>query len=207
MTAVPKLTYRDVAAKASDFINQYHPSLELPVPIEEIIDVKMGLDIVPFPRLYKDHGLNGFLSHDRTAIYVDEYQAEQFNEKYRYTLAHELGHYVLHKSVYEEISFKSPDEYVKWRLSIPKEDIGWYETQGDWFAGLVLVPTSRLEQICTEIFTKYKSKFPPEIIFSEDFWSYASNEISLVFEVNPPVVEIQIRKERIIDKLRSTMEI
>jgi len=98
--------------------------------------------------LYIDHGLNGFLSRDRTTINVDEFQYEQFNEEYRYTLAHELGHYVLHKSCYEDLPFESPDEYAKWRMSMPPEDIGWFETHGDWFAGHVLVPTNRLEEIC-----------------------------------------------------------
>jgi hypothetical protein len=31
----------------------------------------------------------------------------------------------------------------------------------------------------------------------DDFWSYASNEIATHFDVNPPVVEIRIRRENI----------
>ena len=102
---IPYLTYSDIGKRAQDFLSQYHPSLELPIPIEAIIDVKIGLDIVPFPNLYKDYGLSGYLSCDRTAIFVDEVQSDQYEEKYRYTLAHELGHYVLHRSCYEDLPF------------------------------------------------------------------------------------------------------
>lgn len=76
---IPYLNYSDIGQKAQTFLAQYHPSLVLPVPIEEVVDLKMGINIFPFPRLYKDHGLNGFLSRDRTTIYVDELQYDQFN--------------------------------------------------------------------------------------------------------------------------------
>lgn len=198
---IPYFTYSDIRQRAQTFLAQYHPSLELPVPIEEIVDVKMGINIFPFPRLYKDHGLNGFLSRDRTTIYVDELQYDQFNEKYRFTLAHELGHYVLHKSCYENLPFDSPDEYVKWRLSITAEDISWFETHGDWFAGHVLVPANRLEEICLKIVSKYQDKFSKFETIPDDIWSYISNEVATYFEVNPPVVEIRIKKENIPAKI------
>ena len=94
----PFLTYFDIGQKVEAFFNEYHPSTEIPIPIEEIIELKIGLNIFPYPRLFKDHALNGYLSHDLTTINVDDYQYEQLNEKYRFTLAHELGHYILHKS-------------------------------------------------------------------------------------------------------------
>ncbi len=198
---IPYLTYSDIGQRAQIFLAQYHPSLELPVPIEEIVNVKMGINIFPFPRLYKDHGLNGFLSRDRTTIYVDELQYDQFNEKYRFTLAHELGHYVLHQSCYENLPFESPDGYVKWRLSVTPEDISWFETHGDWFAGHVLVPTNRLEEICLKVVSKYQEKFSKFKTIPDDIWSYISNEVATYFEVNPPVVEIRIKKENIPAKI------
>jgi len=198
---IPYFTYSDIRQRAQTFLAQYHPSLELPVPIEEIVDVKMGINIFPFPRLYKDHGLNGFLSRDRTTIYVDELQYDQFNEKYRFTLAHELGHHVLHKSCYENLPFESPDEYVKWRLSVTPEDISWFETHGDWFAGYVLVPTNRLEQICLKVVSKYQDKFSEFKTIPDEIWSYISNEVATYFDVNPPVVEIRIKKENIPGKI------
>jgi len=106
---LPRYTYSEVGRIANNFLKEHHPSLEIPIPIEEILDLKMGFNIFPFPRLFKDFGLNGFLSADMSTIYVDEVQYDQYNEKYRYTLAHELGHYVLQKSVYENLPYKSFD--------------------------------------------------------------------------------------------------
>ncbi len=199
---VPHLTYTDIGKRVHSFLLQYHPSFEIPVPIEEIADVKMGLHIFPFPRLFKDHGQNGFLSRDRTTINVDEYQYEEFYQKCRYTIAHELGHYLLHESCYRNLPFNYPDDYVKWKMSVPAEDIGWFETQGDWFAGQVLVPTNPLVEVCSEVVKKHKKALSKLPRVPDDFWSYAANEIATYFNVNPPVVEIRIKREKIASTIR-----
>jgi len=200
---IPFLNYSDINQKVDSFFKQYHPSIEIPVPIEEIIELKIGLNIFPYPRLFKDHSLNGFLHRDLTTISVDEYQYEQLNEKYRFTLAHELGHYILHKSFYENLpQFKGPDEYIEWRLSIPHDDMTWFETHGDWFAGQILVPSFRLEEICSRVVEKHKNTFSKMITIPDDVWSYISNEVAAFFEVNPPVVEIRIKREGIPERIQ-----
>ncbi len=198
---IPYFTHSDIGKKAQIFLSEYHASLELPIPIEEIIDVKMGLDIVPFPNLYRDYGLSGYLSQDRTTIFVDQFQPDNYEAKCRFTLAHELGHYVLHRSFYEDLPFRSLDEYVMWRKSIPPEDISWFETHGDWFAGNILVPTTQLQEVCCKVVAKYQDKFATFVEVPDDFWSYVSNEVATYFEVNPPVVEIRIKKENIPAKI------
>lgn len=198
---LPYLTYSDVGERAQSFLSQYHPSLELPIPIEKIVDVDMGLNVFPYPRLYKDFGINGFLSRDRTTINVDEFQYDHLHEKFRFTLTHELGHYILHRSIYENLTFETPDEYIAWSLSIPPEEMSWFETHGDWFAEQVLVPTSRLEEICIRVVEKHQDKLSKLTKIPEDFWSYASNEIAKDFEVNPPPVAIRIAREKLSQKI------
>jgi len=112
---LPRLTYAEIGRKAREFLHELHPSQEIPIPIEEIIELKLRLNIYPFPRLYRDHGLNGFLTADRTTIMVDEIQYDQMHEKCRFTLAHELGHCVLHESFYADLQFKLVHEYMEWR--------------------------------------------------------------------------------------------
>lgn len=194
---IPYFTYSDIGKRAQVFLTEYHPSFELPIPIEQIVDVKIGLDIVPINNLYRDFGLSGYLTRDCSAIFVDEFQTDNYEEKYRFTLAHEIGHYVLHKSFYENLPFEAPDEYVAWRASVPPQDMSWFETHGDWFAGHVLVPTNRLKEICLKVVSKYQDRFSEFKTIPDDIWSYISNEVAPHFEVNPPVVEIRIKKENI----------
>ena len=198
---IPYLTYSDIGERAQVFLTEYHPLFEIPIPIEQIVDVKLGLDIVPIPNLYKNFGLSGYLTRDRSAIFVDQFQADNYEEKCRYTLAHELGHYVLHKSFYESLPFETSDEYVRWRVSIPPEEMSWFETHGDWFAGQILVPTNHLEEICLQVVEKYRDLFSKFETIPDDIWSYISNEVASYFEVNSPVVEIRIKKENIPQKI------
>jgi IrrE N-terminal-like domain len=197
MFKCPYLSYIDIGKRTEIFLQQYHPSLEIPIPVEEIIELKLELDIFPFPRLYKDHGLNGFLSRDMSTIHVDEVQYTQYNEKYRYTLAHELGHYVLHRACYDELTFQSVDDYANWRISIPAEEISWFETQGEWFASQLLVPSKQLMDVCNVVVNKHKKEFKKLASIPDDIWSYISIEIADHFDVNPPVVENRIKKENI----------
>lgn len=199
---IPYFSYSDIGKRAQAFLTEYHPSFEIPIPIEDIADVKMGLDIVPVNNLCKDFGLSGYLTRDRSAIFVDQFQADNYEEKFRYTLAHEVGHYVLHKAFYEDLPFEAPDEYIAWRLSMPPEDMSWFETHGDWFAGHLLVPTNRLEEICAEVVGKYQKIFSKFKTIPDDTWSYISNEVATYFEVNPPVAEIRIKKESIPQKIK-----
>ena len=197
MFECPYISYSEIGRRAESFLRQNYPSFEIPIPVEDIIELKLGLNIFPFPRLYKDHGLNGFLSRDLSTIHVDEIQYNQFNEKYRYTLAHELGHYVLHKACYDDLTFQSIDDYKRWRISVPAEEISWFETQGEWFAGQLLVPTKQLIDVCHTVVAKHRPVFKKMTSIPDDIWSYISIEIAGYFDVNPPVVEIRIKKENI----------
>ncbi len=204
--SIPHLTYSEIGAKANSFLSKYHPSFEIPIPVETIADVDMGIHIFPYPGLYRVHGQNGFLSKDRTTINVDEYQYENFYPKCRFTIAHELGHYVLHQSCYNDLLFDSPEEYEKWLLAEQPEVIDWFEKQSDWFAEQLLVPTKPLIEVCTRVVKKHEKALSKLTRVPDDFWSYASNEIAAHFDVNPPVVEIRIRREKISLKIRTVNE-
>ena len=196
------LTYRHVGEYVEDFLKKYHSSLQLPIPIEWIIESDLGLHIVPFPNLYRIFSQSGFLSADRMKIFIDEYQYDNFVEKYRFTLAHEIGHFIMHKSLYEDLPFNSEQEFIEYLQSRPTKELYWYETQGDWFAGQLLVPTSQLERFCIDLLESNRDQFSKGRHLSHEFWSYASNELAEPFEVNPIVIEIRIRQESFAEKFK-----
>jgi hypothetical protein len=196
----PYLPYDEIESIAKSFLKNHHPDFELPIPIEHIIEFGLDLHIIPMPDLYKIFNQNGFLSADRTAIYIDEYQYDNFVEKYRFTLAHEVGHYVMHKTLYENLKLSSVEEYIDFLKSIPRKELFWLESQGDSFAGHLLVPTKKLEELCVNLIEANKNNFSNGYHPSIAFWSYASNELAEIFEVNPKVVEIRIDKGHMIGK-------
>lgn len=71
---VPYLAYEDVREYTKTFLEKYHPSLQIPIPIEWIIEFCLSLHIHPIPNLYRIFRQNGFLGLGRKVIYVDEYK-------------------------------------------------------------------------------------------------------------------------------------
>lgn len=139
------LSYEDLRAIVADFQRRYWPSSRIPVDVEHIADVELGLDIVSVPYLYDGYGIDGFLASNRSTIYVD--QAVQEHPKlyrYRFTLAHELGHYHLHRELFEAARFDSVDDWRRFLDAMPEKSRSWYEWQGYAFAGLLLVPSEPL---------------------------------------------------------------
>lgn len=140
----PHLSYEKIRAIASEFLAKYHSTGSIPVPIEHIIELQLEVDIVPYPRLRKDFDAEGMLSNDMATIYVDDYVMNKHENRYRFTLAHEIGHRILHRELYEQTSFSTPDEWISVQDSIDSNEYGWFEWQAYAFAGLTLVPIDQL---------------------------------------------------------------
>lgn len=196
----PHLSYERVGEYVKDFLQKHHPSLTLPIPIEWIIESGLGVNIYPFPNLYRIFNQSGFLGRSRKVIYVDEYQYDNFVQKYRFTLAHEVGHFVMHESLYEELSFDSEQDFMEWLQSRPRTELGWFETHANWFAGQLLVPTGLLSEHCVALLESNRGRFPDNGYIPNEFWSYASNELAEPFDVSPTVIEIRIRQSSLSEK-------
>jgi hypothetical protein len=91
----PKLRYEDIRRRADDFLATYHPSRALPIPVEEIIDLRLRVNIVPVLGLRQAFDVEAFTSSDCTEITVDEAIYNKQPHRYRFSLAHELGHHHL----------------------------------------------------------------------------------------------------------------
>jgi Zn-dependent peptidase ImmA (M78 family) len=114
------------------------------VNIERIIDVQMGIDIIREPDLEKRIAVEAFLSRDRSTIYVDDYTQDWLGNRYRFTLAHEIGHFELHKALYDTATFRTPEEWREFQQRIDPRLKARYEHQANCFAGLVLTPAELL---------------------------------------------------------------
>jgi hypothetical protein len=95
-SSVRHLSYDQLRRQAEAFLTRYHASKRIPVPIEQIVEFGLKLDIVPIPGLEEAFEVVGFTSSDLSEITVDEYVYESQANRYRFTLAHEDGHVVLH---------------------------------------------------------------------------------------------------------------
>lgn len=136
----PILSYRDLRVRAADFLRTHHPPGTIPVPIEEIVEFKYRIDIIPVHGLQQAFEIDGFISSDLKTITVDSFIYEHRPNRYRFTLAHELAHAVLHRKIFQTHKFRTTEEWKEFQREMSEEDRTWLEWQAYAFAGLVLVP-------------------------------------------------------------------
>ena len=97
-----RYTWPEIRKLAEDFRTIYvDPPDKIPVPIEEIVEFGLGLEIVPKDRLKSTIDVDGFLSNDLKTIYIDGkiYSDKRYSNRLRFTLAHEVSHYILHEDI------------------------------------------------------------------------------------------------------------
>ena len=143
---VPVLSYEQIRKSANSFLEQFNPKATIPVPIEEIVEFRFGINIIPIPGLQRLTDVDGFISSDFKSISVDQFIMEQRESRYRYTLAHELGHVWLHRGVFANSNFDTIESWKNFQVAFGEEEYGWLEYQGYSFGGLVLVPMEPLAE-------------------------------------------------------------
>jgi len=90
-TVVPYLEYSHLGALAEKIICEYHPSRQLPIPVDDIIDPRMEIDIFPLPGLTRattdNDGIIAFVNSDLTCITVDEEAWQRQTPRFRFSIA------------------------------------------------------------------------------------------------------------------------
>ncbi len=197
MTEIPHYSYEDLRKRADDFLRTHNPSGANPVPIEEIVEFKFGINIVPVLGLQRQLDVEGFTSSDLKTIYVDEYVYTEYINRYRFTLAHEIGHVVLHRHLYDKHKFKTINGWKEFINSMTEEEHGWLEYQGYAFAGLVLVPRESLVKHTAEWIKKIEGE-GISLRRNWDFaWGLIAEHLGEQFQVSSGVIERRIEKDKI----------
>ena len=129
---VPFKDHDHIDKIARNFLQKHHPKDTYPIPIEKIIEFQLKLDIIPIPGLHKVFDIDGFLSSDRTGISVDDGIYHSRIGRYRFTLAHEIGHFILHKGLYEQHIFKTINEvFMNFRAMVGSISVNIYTEDRD----------------------------------------------------------------------------
>ena len=188
---VPYLDNKDIDRIVEQFREKFWDN-KVPVDIEYIIEIKLKIGIVPIPDFLRIVGIDALIASNWQTLYVDndEYMNERRYNRLRFSLTHEIGHYVLHKEIYASFNVKSFDDYYKLNEDIPYEQYGYLETQANKFANYLLVPRKILKIERSKLLEKVKEDFKKVNI--EKLNSYLAIPLSEVFEVSDEVVAIAL---------------
>jgi len=198
---------KKINEEAIKFLAKHPDYNEIPIQIADIIDLDLKMNIAPLPGLRNlIEGSDAFLSLDKSTIWVDEYISEKQVNRYRFTLAHEVGHMVLHPEIYEVLDFSSTQAAICSILSIPKKVRNDLEWQADEFAGRVLVPQMELKNSFKEEKERAEIRVHEDmpglnnINFARAVEISFTTELSNIFEVSQASMGVRLRKEGLIPK-------
>ncbi len=195
----PRLSFNYIRQQADRFRQQYvEPPNLVPVPIEDIVELDLKIQIIPIRGLQDRIDVDGFLTNDLKAICIDYdvYMDERRSPRLRFTLAHEVGHFVLHKEQIQQCKFSTPEDWIHFREDFQEDDLDWFEFQAYEFAGRLLVPKEELEkqiESCSDKIKFFKKYFPE----GPDLVEAVSRVICGHFGVSDQVIGKRIAKEKI----------
>ena len=166
---------KDAQALLADYARERGGAIEVPIPIDDIIEkhLKIGIEFDDTHRLFGvprsgvgfDPDILGAIFFDQKRIVIDESLDPDTNPakegRYRYTTAHEVGHWRLHRGLFgidpAQTSLLEPNAApsVVCRTSQVKERI---EFQADLYASCLLMPRNLVFAAWDEAFPDRKQR-------------------------------------------------
>jgi Zn-dependent peptidase ImmA (M78 family) len=182
----------------ADEVRGYWWNGKLPVDVDLLIEKHFRLALTPIPGLRELITVDALILSDLKEIV---YALDTPDVRLRFSLAHELGHLVLHR---KQIELFRPKSYADWQEKIGSFLPGLYdraELQASEFAGRLLVPPKRLKAAVVNLRTKIeKARKATSNISLEELGSYVARQIARQFGVSERVIQIRLAREGILSQ-------
>ena len=119
---------------------------DIPVNIDKII-ANQGLKLIP----YEEEGVSGILIVENGTAIIG-YAKKESKARQRFTKAHELGHFLLHRggNVFIDTDFKT-----MYRSSYNTPSSEWQEWEANEFAACLLMPEQYLREEIQKVHIDY----------------------------------------------------
>ncbi len=207
---VPYYTREQIEAKTIELITSVDSSCLIdPVatPIGAIVETLSNEHAIKFV-FHEDLGLYnsnskilGKCDLKTKTIYIDP-SVQSHEGRMRFTLAHELGHLILH----QQVVFSTTDPIFEddisqlYRTKYPdRSDLEWLEWHANKFASSLLMPKATFIKFVNNTLNKMDLHLNPGKIYLDDqhcnkeILLNVLNEISLIFQTSKQASEIRLR--------------
>lgn len=192
---IESLSLADLRKRAVDFLAKFPARSTIPIDIDGIVDIELGISVFPIPGLHRLCDTDAFISSGCTRITVDEFVYFHRENRFRFSLAHEIGHLVLHGDALSVCRIDDIDEYLRFRAAIDVTEFSVMERQANAFAGLVLVPGPAL----WNRFQEAKRKAALAGVSLDKHYTagmdYVSDNLARQFRVSRQVMDIRLKED------------
>jgi hypothetical protein len=182
--------------RESDAVIEY---VDLPIDTFNVADLGLHFDIVPLPEMQELLGQPSAIVCSKRILYIDsqafekaERDAEWIPPFLRFSMAHEIGHYIMHSQHWDQLGIETLDQYIGWFGHATNRMKDSLEYQADEFAGRFLVPVDKLIE-------EYDAcvNSAPSIHDLEDPADVIAEKIKGRFGVSASVIRKRIERENI----------
>lgn len=172
----------------------------LPVPVLDLAEFDLGLELVPKARLRQAGDIEALLLGDLRTIVVDRdaFMDPHAENRLRFSVAHEIGHLILHADVYGRLQHGSFEEWMSFLEAIPETEYNWLESHAYEFAGRLLVPPDALRASLKEaVRLAEQGGFTEWDATGETALGIVANHICRRFGVSSDVIARRLRIEQL----------
>lgn len=178
----------------------YPAGRELPVKVLDLAEFDLGLELIPADGLREQLDIDALLMGDLKSILVDKraFISPRLEYRLRFSVAHEIGHLVLHRDIYAGLRHATATEWFDYISAIPEVEYGWVEWQAYEFAGRLLVSFELLEkEFKRAVQTAQDAGYVDWLAADEAGLDYIATRIAPKFGVSAEVLAKRLRVEKL----------
>ena len=198
--SVPFIPKDDIFAEAERLVERYHPSMAAPIPIEVIVDRDFGMDIRPLEGLKRTIGSPAYTAWASRSIFVDDRMFKVERGWYHFSLAHELGHIVLHPQLFQASGHRTRVEYEDFLSRLSEADRVRMEKQAQLFGGAFIAPTKTITAVADHCVELARKEGVVLTLHFELDWPYILAGMAKRLQVNEQTVDFRFRELCLIDR-------
>ncbi len=195
LPAVPDYKLMDIEKIAQDFLSRYWSPSEQWVDIETIIerDLDVLLDYSACDSFDTIGTIGRRPSDNRLVVIVSEEIADRNPNRYRFTLAQEVGHLLLHKGILESITI--PEEALDFHNSLTSEQYKRLEFDANRCAGAILMPQRQFRDAASDAYELWfgKMKSQSDRILPDFLVKRVIDDLAKIYQVSFQAAKIRLQ--------------
>jgi Zn-dependent peptidase ImmA (M78 family) len=167
----------------------------LPVNVELIAEKGFNFTFIPIDNLQKIVGAEAYITGDLSELHYD---SKSHDVRLRFSIAHELGHAVLHETAIRSIRTVSIADWKQTMQALPAGIWGRAEWQAREFAGRLLVPKDALFDEVMKLKPKIEeAKNKVADLEPQAIYEFLAPKICKKFVVSDQVILARLKSESI----------
>jgi hypothetical protein len=177
---------------------------KIPLDLISFVELELRMDLIPYDLLKEDFGADAAILADFSGFYIDGeifdridvVRGSQLN-RLRFSIAHELGHLILHREHFDTAAISTTDHFLDW-LNEHNGRKYEFEREANEFAGRLLVPVEILRECFEKMLPTMDAKHGRHAwVSNAEIRSKTAELIAPRFGVHPIAIETRFDREGI----------